>query len=185
MIPQVDANNYTEEVLDSLTLTFARYCKEVTGLNIVDGDGEVIPKLEGSFLMINVLDTEQRDWEDNEYTLEDGVHFVTHNYTVTFLLTSYRGKPSNALSRIIQSFSLPYLRDKYFPEGSPYAYSSCSSISRIRVPLNVQTYENRATVMVTFNVCVGMVDSGVFEEVENVNIDYNLQSYSNGPFVDT
>lgn len=161
----------SDDIFDALAVTLARFCKEVTGRKIIDGDGDVISKVEGEFIMLNQVTADQIDWAANEWVDESGNAVITHNYEVVYNLTAFRGKASNALTRILQALSLPYICDKYFPTNSPFAYSSSSTVSRQRVPLNMQAFENRATVLITFNVCVGVTDTGAFEDIERINAE--------------
>lgn len=161
----------TEVILELLTQTFGKYCKEVTGKKIVKADDNIVPKVNGEFILVDLTSVDSTGYEANEWT--DGTQreaaVVTHNFTVTYTLTAYRGKPVSVLSKLLQSFTLPYLYDKYFPLPSPFAFSSASTISRLRVPLDLQTYETRATMLVTFNVCFVEADTDAFEQLEELN----------------
>lgn len=168
----------SEEVLDELTETVGRLCAQVTGYGVVEADS-VIPKPEGPFILVDLTVLDPLDWATNEVMDEDGVMHTVHNYTVGYTLTAYRGKPSLALAKIHQAFGLPFLRERYFPTGSPFAYSSVSNISRMRVPLSQQVYENRARTIVNFNVVFVEKDTGVFEDVERIVIAIEAQD-SNG-----
>lgn len=159
----------SDVVMDSLTKALGRLIVDVTGYQVVEAD-ETIPKVEGNFVLVDLTVLDPLDWATNEVVDADGVTHAAHNYTAGYTLTAYRGKPHWALSRVHQAFGLPYLREKYFPTGSPYAYSRTSSIARLRVPLNQQLYENRARILITFNVTFVEKDVGVFEEVDRVII---------------
>lgn len=168
----------TEEVLTELTKTVGRLCAQVTGYNVVEAN-DTIPKPEGPFILVDQTTLEPLDWATQELMDEDGVMHTVYNYTADYTLTAYRGNPSVALSKVHQAFGLPFLRERYFPTGSPFAYSSVSNISRMRVPLNQQMYENRARSIVTFNVVFVEKDTGVFEDIERIVIAIEAQD-SNG-----
>lgn len=160
----------SDVVMEKLTKELARLCKEVTDYKIVEANEEILPKVEGPFILLDLSAMDQMDWDSGEQRDDEGNTYVIHNYTATYTLTAYRGKPHWALARILQSFKLPFLYDKYFPYGSPYAYSSSSTISRMRIPLNAQYFEKRARVQIIFNVAFVEGDYGVFEDLEEINI---------------
>ena len=163
-------NEFTnsDEIMGNLTKTIGRLLKDVTTYKVVEAN-ETIPKVEGPFILVDLTDLSPLDWETNQI-VENGITHTVHNYTATYTLTAYRGKPHWALTRFHQALSLAWVRDKYFPTGSPFAYSSASSIARLRIPLNEQYYENRARVLVTFNVTFVESDFGQFEDIESIVI---------------
>ena len=163
-------NEFTnsDEIMGNLTKTIGRLLKDVTTYKVVEAN-ETIPKVEGPFILVDLTDLSPLDWETNQI-VENGITHTVHNYTATYTLTAYRGKPHWALTRFHQALSLAWVRDKYFPTGSPFAYSSSSSIARLRIPLNEQYYENRARVLVTFNVTFVESDFGQFEDIESIVI---------------
>lgn len=174
----------SDAVMEELTRAVGRLCVDVTGYNVVEADA-VIPKPEGPYILVDLSLLDPLDWATNEVVDEDGVVHTAHNYTASYTLTAYRGKPHWALSRVHQAFGLPYLREKYFPTGSPYAYSSISNIARMRVPLNQQTFENRARTTVTFNTTFVEKDIGVFEDVDHVIIGINVEDSLGNPLTDS
>jgi|AGFT01.1.fsa_nt_gi hypothetical protein len=171
----------SDVVMGNLTRAVGRLVKDVTGYKVVEAD-ETIPKVEGPFVLVDLTLLDPLDWATNEVVDAEGVTHVAHNYQASYTLTAYRGKPHWALSRVHQAFGLPYLREQYFPTGSPYAYSTCSSIARLRVPLNQQMYENRARILVTFNATFVEKDVGVFEDLEHVIIGITAQDSLGNPF---
>ena len=179
MADPLDFTN-SDEVMEALTEALGHLCKDVTGYTMVEAD-ETIPKPEGKIILLDLTTLTPFDWETNEVVDEDGIVHIAHNYTATFTLTAYRGKPHWALTRVHQAFGLPYLREKYFPTNSYFAYSSCSNIARIRVPLNQSFYENRARSQVTFNVVFFEKDIGVFEEAERIIITTEASNVSGPP----
>lgn len=170
----------SDVVMGALTKAVGRLCLDVTGYDVVEAD-ETIPKPEGPYILVDLTLLTPLDWATNEVVDEDGVVHTAHNYTASYTLTAYRGKPHWALSRVHQAFGLPFLREKYFPTGSPYAYSSTSNIARMRVPLNQQMFENRARTIVTFNATFVEKDLGTFEDVENIIIGINVGNPSGPP----
>lgn len=170
----------SDVVIENLTSALGRLIVEVTGYQVVEAD-DTIPKVEGNFVLVDLTSLDPLDWITNEVVDEEGITHVAHNYTAGYTLTAYRGKPHWALSRVHQAFGLPFLREKYFPTGSSYAYSSSSSIARMRIPLNQQYYENRARVLLTFNVTFVEKDVGVFEDVDRISIDISVQDPLGNP----
>lgn len=175
--PLYDFTN-SDAVLAALTKAVGRLCIDVTGYDVVEADS-TIPKPEGPYILVDLSLLQPLDWATAELVDEDGVVHTAYNYTTTFALTAYRGKPHWALSRVHQAFGLPYLREKYFPTGSPFAYSSISNITRMRVPLNQQLFENRARTLVTFNTTFVEKDIGTFEDVDRIVIGIDVED-SNG-----
>lgn len=169
----------TDEVFDLLTKTLGQLTKEVTGRKVVLDDDETIPKVEEEFILISQTAADQLDWTDNEYVDDTGNTLVTHNYEVTYTLTAYKGKAFSALTKVLQGLNLPYLYEKYFPSPNAFAYQSASTVSRLRVPLNMQKFENRAVVIITFNVSFLAADTGVFEDIERINMQ--IVNYFNDP----
>lgn len=159
-----------DEAYDLLTKTIGRLAKEVTGRKVVLDDDETIPKVDEEFILVSQSTADQLDWADNEGQDIDGVAMVTHNYEVTYTLTAYRGNAFSALTKVLQGLNLPYLYEKYFPSPCAFAYQSASTVSRLRVPLNMQKFENRAVVLITFNVSFVVVDAGAFEDIEKINM---------------
>ncbi|UYL84843.1 hypothetical protein pEaSNUABM55_00045 [Erwinia phage pEa_SNUABM_55] len=160
----------TDEVFDLLTKTLGRLSKEVTGRKVVLDDDETIPKVDEEFILVSQTAATQLDWTDNEWQDELGNAAVTHNYEVTYTLTAYRGKAFADLTKVLQSLNLPFFYEKYFPSPSAFAYSSSSTISRLRIPLNMQKFENRAVVIITFNVNFMAVDTQAFEDIDKINM---------------
>lgn len=177
-----DALEFTnsDQVLKELSDAVGRLCIDATGYKVVEADS-TIPKPDGPYILVDLTIMNPMDWSTNEIVDDEGITHVAHNYVIGFTLTAYRGKPHWALSKVHQSFGLPFLRERYFPTGSLYAYSSTSSISRLRVPLNNQVYENRARLLVNFNVCFVEKDIGAFEDVDRIIIDLNVDSPSGVP----
>lgn len=159
----------SDEIFDALTKTIGHFCKETTGRKVVLAGEDEIPKVDGEFILVDLTAVDQIDWQADEGLDVNGNATTVHNYEVVYTLTAYRGKAPSALSRVLQAMNLPFIYDKYFPTNSPFAYSSSSTISRLRVPLNVQKFENRAVVLITFNVCFIETDTGAFEDLERVN----------------
>lgn len=174
----------SDVVMGALTKAVGRLCLDVTGYDVVEAD-ETIPKPEGPYILVDLTLLTPLDWATNEVVDEEGVVHTAHNYTASYTLTAYRGKPHWALSRVHQAFGLPFIREKYFPTGSPYAYSSTSNIARMRVPLNQQMFENRARTIVTFNATFVEKDIGAFEEVDHVIIGINVEDSLGTPLVDS
>lgn len=170
----------SDVVMGALTKAVGRLCLDVTGYDVVEAD-ETIPKPEGPYILVDLSLLTPLDWATNEVVDEDGVVHTAHNYTASYTLTAYRGKPHWALSRVHQAFGLPFLREKYFPTGSPYAYSSTSNIARMRVPLNQQMFENRARTVVTFNATFVEKDLGTFEDIEHIIIGIDVDNSSGPP----
>lgn len=164
----------TEEVIDNLNEVIGQFANEVSGYDVVFADEDTIPKVEGPFILVDLSSLEQIDWEDEVYEDENGVKAVVKNFTALYTLTAYRGKPSTALAKVLQGFGFPYLRNKYFPLGTPYAYSSASNITRMRIPLNQQYFENRARVLITFNLRFIESDYGAFEEVREIQVSTDI-----------
>ncbi|QYC52523.1 hypothetical protein [Salmonella phage SSBI34] len=163
----------SDEVMDSLTKTVGRLCAQVTNYKVVEAD-DTLPKVDGPFILVDLSSLDPLDWKSAELVDEQGRYHAVHNYQATYTLTAYRGKPHWALSRVMQSFGLQFIYDKFFPYGSPYAYSSSSSIARLRVPLNAQYFENRARVQIIFNVAFVEGDFGLFEDLEGISIDMGV-----------
>lgn len=172
----------SDVVMGALTKAVGRLCLDVTGYDVVEAD-ETIPKPEGPYILVDLTLLTPLDWATNEVVDEEGVVHTAHNYTASYTLTAYRGKPHWALSRVHQAFGLPFLREKYFPTGSPYAYSSTSNIARMRVPLNQQMFENRARTIVTFNATFVEKDLGTFEDVDHIIIGITVEDSLGNPLV--
>lgn len=170
----------SDVVMGSLTKALGRLCLDVTGYDVVEAD-ETIPKPEGPYILVDLSLLTPLDWATAEVVDEDGIVHTAHNYTASYTLTAYRGKPHWALSRVHQAFGLPFLREKYFPTGSPYAYSSTSNIARMRVPLNQQMFENRARTIITFNTTFVEKDIGTFEDIEHIVIGIETGNTSGPP----
>lgn len=159
----------SDQIFTALTNTLGSFCKETTGRKVVLAGEDEIPKVDGDFILIDLTAVDQLDWQANEWVDELGRNVSTHNYEVVYTVTAYRGSAPAALSRVLQAMNLPFIYYKYFPTNSPFAYSSSSTISRLRVPLNMQKFENRAVVLITFNVCFIETDSDAFEDLEKLH----------------
>lgn len=163
----------SEEVFDELTKVIGRMAKEVTGWKVINADDQVIPKVEGPHILIELSEADQLNWKTNEMMV-DNKYVAVHNYLVTYTLTAYRDKPQVALARLLQAFGLPFIYDKYFPRPSSWAFSSASSVSRMRVPINMQDFERRARVQLIFNVAFVETDTGEFETIERINMQVSM-----------
>ncbi|HDR2377029.1 TPA: hypothetical protein QCH88_004275 [Enterobacter asburiae] len=159
----------SDQIFDALTKTVGSFCKEATGRKVVLAGEDEIPKVDGEFILVDLTAVDQIDWQADEGVDVSGKAITVHNYEVVYTLTAYRGQAPSALSRVLQAMNLPFIYNKYFPTNSPFAYSSSSTISRLRVPLNMQKFENRAVVLITFNVCFIETDTEAFEDLENMN----------------
>ncbi|EFM7019276.1 hypothetical protein BAU67_001843 [Escherichia coli] len=160
-----------EKVFNDLEDTLGKLIRVSTGRRVIMAEDDTIPKPDGEFVLLQTLNINPTTWEDNVFQDDEGRAYITHSYTVTYLLTAYRGKAHAALSRVLQAINLPMFYDKYFPYGSCYSYSNNSTISPQRIPLNKQKYENRATVMLTFNVRFVETDIGAFEDLEGMGAE--------------
>lgn len=163
-----------EKVFNDLEEIVAKMARVATGRRVIIGDQEIIPKPDGEFILLETMGIQPHIWEDNEFQTEEGVAYITHNYTVTYMLTAYRGKAYAALSRLLQAINLPVFYEKFFPDSSMYAYSSASTISPLRVPMNKQAYEVRATVMMTFNVRFIETDMAAFEDLQGIEAELHV-----------
>lgn len=165
-----------DEVTQQLEYTLGHMFKEVTQRDILIDEGATIPKLEGEYALLTQMVSSPLTWSNNEYQDEDGVIYHSYNFTVDYNLTTLRGRTcSSHLNRFLQCLQLPYYRNKYFPDPSPYAYSDNSGIAKYRVPLNAQTYEDRANVLLTFNVVYLAKDMGSFESIDSMRV--NITSF--------
>lgn len=160
----------SDEAFKELTQIVGKFAKEATGRQVVLAGEDIIPKVDGEFILVDLSQTDQLDWTTLEQTDEDGRFLAIHNYYVTYTLTAYRGNAVQALTRMLQRYNLSYAYNKYFPDYSAFAYSSASTISRIKVPLNQQYYEIRARVQLNFNVSFMEKDSGIYEDLNSVEM---------------
>ena len=158
----------TERVLNALTNAVGNMAMEATGREVVLADEDEIPKPEGEFILVDLTGLDQATWATNEWADSQGSGVITHNYEVVFTITAYRGNAHAAISKMLQSYNHPFQYEKHFPTGSPFAYASSSTISRIRVPLNMQKFENRSIVLLTFNVCFIEAEVGSFEDLQKI-----------------
>lgn len=168
----------TYEVFDQLSKKLASFCIEVTGKTVVEGNNVSIPVVEGEFLLIEESGFEQQDWQDNEWQTSEGIKYVTHNYTATYTLTAFRGRPLVTIAKILQAMNTPFIYNKYFGGESPFSYSSSSSASRMRVPLNGQYYEERARAQIIFNVKFVYFDTEEFEDIREIVITTQVKDQS-------
>lgn len=175
-----DGYTTTDQVVDRLTNTIGKLVKETTGYKVINSEGTVT-KPPGDFILVDVVSLEPVEYSAEEIVDDQGFSYTAHNYLASYSLMAYRGKPHIALSIVQQAFSKPYIRNKYFPLGSPFAYSSSSSVSRMRVPINQQDYEVRARIVLNFNICFLEKDLGIFEEVEKVVVGISVEQTSGPP----
>ena len=159
----------TEQVIQDLTKTLGSLIVEVTGRKVYLQDETTVAVPEGEFVGVELMILHEMNFNDNIWIDEDGVTSISHNYEAVYNVTAFRGMSFAAISKITQSFKLPFLYYKYFPEGSYFAFNGVSNINKIRVPLNYQDFENRSSVLITFNVKFISKDIGEFEAIEKVN----------------
>ncbi len=164
-----------DQVMNLLTKNLGKMIAETTMVKVVLANQDTIPTVEGPYILVDETALQPLDWKTAELVDQDGMGYSVNNYEATYTLTAYRGeRPHVTLSRVMQAFGLPFIYDKYFPSGSPYAYSSSSSINKMRVPLNAQFFENRARVQIIFNISFIERDFGTFEDLEQINIDLGV-----------
>ena len=163
----------TERALAELVKIVGKVVHASTGLQAIYSGSKQIPKPEGEFVMIDQpVVTPNSVWEDN-YVEEENCAVQTFNYRVTFPVTVYRGSnPAAKLAKVLHVLNLPKFYDRIFPDNSQFAYAYCTTVSSQRVPLNNQLYENRATTLLTFNMCVVESDSESFEVLEKIKGDF-------------
>ena len=77
-----------EKVFSDLETTVAKLVKVATGRTVVLAESSTIPKPEGEFVLLQTLAINPTTWEDNEFQDAEGNAYVTHSYTVTYLLTA-------------------------------------------------------------------------------------------------
>lgn len=162
----------TEQAIAKLVDIVGKIIYASTGLKVIYAGSKQIPKPEGEFVMIDQpIITPDSVWEDNYYE-DENCAVQTHNYKVTFLVTVYRGNnPAAKLAKVQQVLNLPKFYDRIFPDNSQFAYAYCTTISSQRVPLNQQLYENRATTLLTFNMCAVESDTEAFEVLKKLGLD--------------
>lgn len=167
-------SNYlnTEQAMAKLVDIVGKIIYASTGLKVIYSGGKQIPKPEGEFAMIDQpVVTPVSVWEDDYYE-EANCAVQTQNFKVTFPVTVYRGNnPAAKLSKVLQVLNLPKFYDRIFPDNSQFAYAYCTTVSSQRVPLNNQLYENRATTLLTFNMCVVESDAEAFEVLDKLEMD--------------
>lgn len=160
----------TQDIFDTLTENLGGYLKEVTGRKIILGKEGVWNKPAGEFILVDLQSMDSFRWETAHGLDSEGQEVYAHNYLVTYLITSFRGQTHTSLAKVLQRFKTPHIYYKYFPTNSPFAFSSSSTISRTRVPMEEQKFENQSSVILNFNVCFSEIDSS-FEEMVDINID--------------
>lgn len=169
----------TDDIFDQLTEALGGFVGEVTGRPVLLGKEGVWNKPDGNFVLVDLQAADAIRWETGIGHDAAGNEVYAHNFVVTFLVTAFRGKAHSALSKVVQRFNTPFIYYKYFPTDSPFTYSSCSSVSRTRVPMEEQQFENQSSVILNFNVCFVEAD-GSFEEVEEINIHGKVQQPGGG-----
>lgn len=161
----------SDAAFKELTQLVGKFANEATGRKVVLAGEDIIPKVEGEFILVDLSQADQIDWTTLEQTDENGRFLAIHNYYVTYTLTAYRGNAVQSLTRMLQRYNLSYVYNEYFPDYSAFAYSSSSSIARIKVPLNQQYYEIRARVQLNFNVSFMESDTGIYEDLKAVEMN--------------
>lgn len=162
----------TEQAMAELVKIVGNIIYASTGLKTIYSGSKQIPKPEGEFAMIDQpVVTPVSTWEDDYYEEENrAVH--TQNLKVTFPVTVYRGSnPAAKLAKVLHVLNLPKFYDRIFPDNSQFAYAYSTTVSSQRVPLNNQLYENRATTLLTFNMCVVESDTEAFEVLRKLGLD--------------
>lgn len=165
----------SNDIFDQLTEALGGFINEVTGRPVLLGREGVWNKPKGEFVLVDLQSAEPTIWSNNEGYDENGNPVQTHNFVVTYLITAFRGNTHSALSKAVQLIKSPYKYYKYFPTDSPFAFSSSSSVSRTRVPLEEQVFENQSSVILYFNVCFIEQDES-FEDLIDININGVVKS---------
>lgn len=159
----------SEDIFDQLTDQLGGFIKEVTGRTILLGKEGAWNRPVDEFILVDLQSAEPLLWAE-DYGLDiDGNTVYTQNFVVTFLVTAFKGKTHSVLTKVVQKFNHRFTYYKYFPACSPFAYSSCSSVSRTRVPVEDQEFENQSSVILNFNVCFIESDDD-FETLDEINV---------------
>lgn len=172
------------ELLDNLLKNLGNYIIELTNRKLLLVGESVISKQTVPYCMVEDNVSSPPIWYSNEvYDPATGKMSLSYNGTVSIIITTAKDDPVGTPNRrtasgdavkIINAFQLPFINYKYFSGGN-VAYSSSTNPIKQRVPLDSQTYENRARFVVTFNVCWLDTDYGSFEKLEKVRITSNVE----------
>lgn len=160
---------HDETLIQDLLNKLGFFIKAVTNRKLILVGESVIPKQTEPYVMVEPSIVAGPTWHSNEELDDNGYVRQSSNSQVSFIVTVAKSDTLNDAGKIKRSLHLPWIDYEYFKDPR-YAFSSCTDPIKQRVPLDLQTFEDRARFIVTFNVLFIDTDYGAFEDLEKVRI---------------
>lgn len=160
---------HDETLIQDLTNKLGFFIKTVTNRKLVLVGESVIPKQTEDYVMIEQSVIADPNWHSNEELDDNGFVRQSWNSQINFIITVCKGDTLNDASKIKHSLHLPWLNTEYFKD-SRFAFASCTNAQKQRIPIDHQTFEDRARFVVVFNVLFVDGDYGAFEDLERIRV---------------
>lgn len=160
---------HDETLIQDLTNKLGFFIKAVTNRKLILVGESVIPKQTDDYVMIEQSVIADPNWHSNEELDNNGFVRQSWNSQVNFIITVCKGDTLNDASKIKHSLHLPWINADYFKDPR-FAFASCTDAQKQRVPIDYQTFEDRARFVVVFNVLFIDRDYGAFEDLERIRI---------------
>ena len=165
---------HDETLIQDLTNKLGFFIKTVTNRKLVLVGESVIPKQTDDYVMVEQSVIADPNWHSNEELDANGFVRQSWNSQVNFIITVCKGDTLNDAAKIKHSLHLPWINHEYFKDPR-FAFASCTNAQKQRVPIDYQTFEDRARFVVVFNVLFVGGDYGAFEDLEKFRILFNVQ----------
>lgn len=165
---------HDETLIQDLTNKLGFFIKAVTNRKLILVGESVIPKQTDDYVMIEQSVIADPNWHSNEELDNNGFVRQSWNSQVNFIITVCKGDTLNDASKIKYSLHLPWINTNYFKD-SRFAFASCTNAQKQRVPIDYQTFEDRARFVIVFNVLFITSDYGTFEDLERVRLLLSVQ----------
>lgn len=160
---------HDETLIPDLLNKLGFFIQTVTNRKILLVGDTVLPKQTDPYVMIEEGTVEGPNWHTNEAMDTTGKVIQYFTGQLSFIITVAKGDAFNDAGKIKRSFNLPWLNYEYFKDDR-FAYASCGNPMKVRVPLDMQTFENRSRFTVTFNVCFMDTDYAAFENIDEIKM---------------
>ena len=147
---------HDETLIQDLTNKLGFFIKTVTNRKLILVGESVIPKQTEPYVMVEQSVVADPNWHSNEELDDNGFVRQSWNSQVNFIITVCKGDTLNDAAKIKHSLHL-------------------TNAQKQRVPIDHQTFEDRARFVVVFNALFIDSDYGIFEDLEKFRILFNVQ----------
>src|SRR5574343_638997 len=154
---------HDETLIPDLLNKLGFFIQTITNRKILLVGDTVLPKQTDPYVMIEEGTVDGPNWHTNEAMDATGKVIQYFTGQLSFIITVAKGNAFN---------------------DDRFAYASCGNPMKVRVPLDMQTFENRSRFTVTFNVCFMDTDYAAFENIDEIKMKLSTFDFNHNKLVE-